>query len=86
MIPVVAHTVACFCERPSALSSALMKISGQMQRIPTQDARTSEMAAFYIFPPGAKSALGNLFATHPPMEKRIDALTRLEGQLQGAIR
>ena len=71
--------------RPSALSSALMKISGGMQRIPQQDMRAAnEMAAFYIFPPGAKSALGNLFATHPPMEKRIAALERLESQLQGA--
>jgi heat shock protein HtpX len=70
--------------RPSALSSALMKISGGMQRIPQQDLRAAnEMAAFYIFPPGAKSAIGNLFATHPPMEKRIEALERLEAQLQG---
>lgn len=70
--------------RPSALSSALMKISGGMDRIPQQDLRaSSEMAAFYIFPPNAKSALGNLFATHPPMDKRIAALERLEGQLQG---
>jgi len=71
--------------RPSALSSALMKISGGMQRIPQQDLRAAnEMAAFYIFPPGAKSAIGSLFATHPPMEKRIAALERLETQLQGA--
>jgi len=71
--------------RPSALASALMKISGGMDRIPQKDLRaSSEMAAFYIFPPGAKSAIGSLFATHPPMEKRIDALMRLEAQLQGA--
>jgi heat shock protein HtpX len=68
--------------RPSALSSALLKIAGTMQRIPTQDLRQSEMAAFYIFPPGAKSAVSNLFSTHPPLEKRIEALSRLEGQLQ----
>ncbi len=70
--------------RPSALASALMKISGGMDRIPQQDLRaSSEMAAFYIFPPNAKSAIGKLFATHPPMDKRIAALERLEGQLQG---
>ncbi len=69
--------------RPSALSSALMKISGGMERIPQKDLRAnSEMAAFYIFPPKAKSALGNLFSTHPPMEQRIERLSRLEGQLQ----
>src|SRR3954465_10853357 len=70
--------------RPSALASALVKISGGMQRIPAQDLRAqSELAAFYIFPPGAGKALGNLFSTHPPMEKRIAALQRLESQLQG---
>jgi heat shock protein HtpX len=70
--------------RPSALSSALMKISGTMQRIPQQDLRSAEgMAAFYIFPPHAKQSLMNLFSTHPPLEKRLAALDRLESQLQG---
>src|SRR5712692_4854542 len=70
--------------RPSALASALLKISGTMDRIPQKDLRaTSELAAFYIFPPKAKAAVGNLFSTHPPMEKRIAALERLEAQLQG---
>lgn len=68
--------------RPSALSSALLKISSGMERIPQQDLRSSEMAAFYIFPPGLKNGLGNLFSTHPPMEQRIEALGRLENQLQ----
>ncbi len=68
--------------RPSALSSALLKISGGMQRIPQQDLRSSELAAFYIFPPGLKSGLGNLFSTHPPLDQRLAALDRLETQLQ----
>jgi len=69
--------------RPSALSSALMKISSGMHRIPQQDLRaSSELAAFYIFPPGAGRAISGLFATHPPMEKRIAALQRIETQLQ----
>src|SRR5687767_13269626 len=73
--------------RPSALSSALMKISSGMHRIPQGDMRAQqEMAAFYIFPPGLGKGLGALFATHPPMEKRIEALSRLEGQLQSAGR
>jgi heat shock protein HtpX len=71
--------------RPSALISALMKISGNMQRIPQQDLRSAsgELAAFYIFPPKAKQSVANLFSTHPPLEKRIAALQRLEAQLQG---
>jgi heat shock protein HtpX len=70
--------------RPSALSSALMRISSGMHRIPQQDLRANkELSAFYFFPPGTKSAISGLFATHPPMEKRIAALERLEAQLQG---
>jgi heat shock protein HtpX len=71
--------------RPSALSSALLKISGTMQRIPQTDLRAhAEMNAFYIFPASAKNSIYNLFSTHPPIEKRIAALERLEAQLQGA--
>ena len=69
--------------RPSALASALMKISSGMHQIPQKDLRaTEQLAAFYIFPPGVGKGLGELFATPPSMEKRIAALSRLEGQLQ----
>jgi heat shock protein HtpX len=73
--------------RPSALSSALMKISGTMDRIPERDLREqahTELAAFYISPPTKKSVFA-LFATHPPMEKRIAALATLERQIQGTV-
>ncbi len=71
--------------RPSALISALVKISGGMQQIPQQDLRAAngELAAFYIFPPKAKQTVASLFSTHPPLEARIAALQRLEAQLQG---
>jgi heat shock protein HtpX len=70
--------------RPSALASALQKISGGMDRIPQKDLRAAgELQAFFIFPI-SKKGLAGLFATHPPMEKRIAALQRLESQLQGA--
>ncbi len=70
--------------RPSALASALHRISSGMARIPQRDLRaTSELSAFYFFPPVGKGIAG-LFATHPSMEKRIAALARLESQLQGA--
>jgi heat shock protein HtpX len=69
--------------RPSALASALHKIASGMQRLPQQDLRvSSELNAFFIFPAGAKQSLLGLFATHPPMQKRIEALSRLESQLQ----
>jgi heat shock protein HtpX len=70
--------------RPSALASALNKISSGMHRIPQQDLRAaSELQAFFIFPAGAGKSLSNLFATHPPLEKRLERLMRLESQLQG---
>jgi heat shock protein HtpX len=71
--------------RPSALISALMKISNRMDLIPQRDLRaaSSELAAFYIFPPKAKRSVAALFSTHPPLEARIEALQRLEAQLQG---
>ncbi len=74
--------------RPSALISALMKISGNMQQIPQQDLRAAkgEMAAFYIFPPKVKQTAATLFSTHPSLEQRIAALERFEAQLQGTGR
>jgi len=70
--------------RPSALSSALLKINGTMERVPSRDLRSAAaMNAFFIVPARPKGSLRNLFATHPPIEKRIAALSRLESQLQG---
>jgi heat shock protein HtpX len=67
--------------RPSALASALRKISSGMERLPEKDLRVSnEMSAFFISSP--KKAVAGLFATHPPMEKRIEQLMRLEAELQ----
>jgi heat shock protein HtpX len=76
---------AAITGRPSALSSALLKINGTMERLPMTDLRAhSELNAFYIIPAGTKQSLLNLFSTHPPVEKRIEQLMRLEAQLQGA--
>jgi heat shock protein HtpX len=72
--------------RPSALSSALMKISGQMERVPEQDLRAAQqLSAFFIIPPTAKSAVRSLFMDHPPTEKRIERLQRYEAELQGTL-
>jgi len=69
--------------RPSALSSALTKIAGAMEATPTQDLRQAErMNAFFIVPTSVKGAIQTIFSTHPPMEKRIERLQRLESSLQ----
>jgi heat shock protein HtpX len=72
--------------RPSALSSALLKISGEMNQIPQRDLRgaSAELKAFYIIPPEIKQSVSSLFSTHPPLEARLKALAKLESQLQGA--
>jgi heat shock protein HtpX len=55
-----------------------------MQHVPTHDLREAErMNAFFIVPTNVKASIRTLFSTHPPMEKRIAALQRLESQLQG---
>ncbi|HKP89668.1 MAG TPA: zinc metalloprotease HtpX [Thermoleophilaceae bacterium] len=71
--------------RPSALASALTKIANNIQHVPDQDLRTvGKMNAFFIVPTSVKSSIATLFMSHPPMEKRIAALQRIESQLQSA--
>lgn len=74
--------------RPSALISALMKIEGHMGQIPQRDLRAAsgEMAAFYIVPPRIKQSVSTMFSTHPSLEQRVEALQRLEVQLQSTGR
>ncbi len=69
---------------PSQLSSALLKISGRMQRIPEQDLREAQGAnAFYIIPAIKGDSIMELFSTHPSLEHRLERLRRLEQQIEG---
>jgi heat shock protein HtpX len=72
--------------RPSLLASALVKVTGDMARIPTRDLRSAEhFNAFYFTPALANgTSLSSLFSTHPSLEKRLDQLARLEAELHGA--
>ncbi len=70
--------------RPSDLISALMKISGRMNMIPTQDLRKVESAnAFFIVPALRGLSLGTLTSTHPTLEQRIEQLQRIQQQMEG---
>jgi heat shock protein HtpX len=70
--------------RPSALASALRKISGNVDRVPEDDLRDqAEMNAFFIIPIKA-GTIGKLFSTHPPTEKRIERLRGLEREMETA--
>jgi len=68
--------------RPSALASALLKISGRMDNVPKRDMRdSSEMNAFFIIP--IKSDfIGRLFSTHPSTENRVERLRDMEREME----
>jgi heat shock protein HtpX len=68
--------------KPVKLANALMKISGTMKRVPTKDLRQAEgLNAFFIIPALSGSSIGNLFSTHPPVEKRIQKLMEMEASM-----
>lgn len=63
---------------PATLRSALLKVSGTMQRIPTTDLRAGQaMNAFFIVPQ-AKQSLGEIFGTHPSLQHRLERLEAME--------
>jgi heat shock protein HtpX len=70
--------------QPSALASALVKVTGEMSRIPTRDLRAAEsFNAFYFTPALATKgvSLSTLFSTHPSLDKRLAQLASIEAQL-----
>jgi len=82
---------ALLTQNPSALMSALTKVSQGMNRIPTQDLRSAEtLNAFYFAPAmkltrggggGGGTSLSALFSTHPSLDKRIEQLTKIQREL-----
>ena len=78
--------------RPSLLASALVKISGDMGRIPTRDLRHAEPFNAFFFTPavtqrrgpggqGSGLSIGALFSTHPSLERRLAQLAELEAEM-----
>jgi heat shock protein HtpX len=71
--------------RPSALKSALIKVSGDMARIPTKDLRAAEPLNAFFFAPAmklnAKASLSTVFSTHPSLERRLAELDKVQQQL-----
>jgi heat shock protein HtpX len=69
--------------QPRLLAQALVKVSGEMARIPTRDLRAAEhFNAFFFAPAFAKGvSLSTLFSTHPTLERRLKQLTELEAQM-----
>ncbi|HET6816803.1 MAG TPA: zinc metalloprotease HtpX [Mycobacteriales bacterium] len=69
--------------RPSALASALQKVTGDMARIPTRDLRAAEPFNAFFFTPALANgfSISSLFSTHPSLEKRLEQLAKLSNQL-----
>jgi heat shock protein HtpX len=70
--------------QPSALASALTKVSGAMSAIPTRDLRAAEPLNAFYFAPALKSdgvSLSTLFSTHPSLERRLRQLSEISAQL-----
>jgi heat shock protein HtpX len=72
--------------QPSALASALTKVSGEIARIPQKDLRQAEpLNAFYFAPAlsgrSAGASLASLFSTHPSLERRLRQLSEISDQL-----
>ena len=67
---------------PWDLASALMKISGPMDKVPDEDLRQMEgMNSFFIIPAISGSSIMNLFSTHPSVEKRIEKLEQMQREM-----
>ena len=72
--------------QPSALKSALIKVTGDMGKIPTRDLRSAEPLNAFFFAPAMKlsgggSSLSNIFSTHPSLERRLAELDKVQQQL-----
>ncbi len=70
--------------QPSALASALTKVSGAMSAIPTRDLRQAQAMNAFYFAPALKSdtvSLSTVFSTHPSLERRLQQLSEISAQL-----
>ena len=70
--------------QPSALASALQKVSGAMSAIPTRDLREAQALNAFYFAPALKAdtvSLSTVFSTHPSLERRLKQLSEISAQL-----
>jgi heat shock protein HtpX len=71
--------------QPSALKSALIKVTGRIGQIPTRDLRTAQPLNAFFFAPAmhlsGEGGLANLFSTHPSLKRRIAELDKVQQQL-----
>jgi len=75
--------------QPSALKSALVKVTGDIGKIPSRDLRTAEPLNAFFFAPamslrGGGPSLSSVFSTHPSLERRLAELDKVQRQLNQA--
>jgi heat shock protein HtpX len=74
--------------QPSALASALRKVTGDIGKIPTRDLRTVEPLNAFFFAPAVSlrggTSLSTVFSTHPSLERRLAELEKVQRQLNQA--
>jgi heat shock protein HtpX len=77
------RSAALLTGRPSALASALTKVTGDIAAIPTQDLRKAQpYNAFYFAPAlSAREVAANAFSTHPSLEQRLEQLGKISAEL-----
>jgi heat shock protein HtpX len=71
------ETGARMVGQPYGLMSALQKLGAYNQRIPTTSLSPSTSALCIVKPMFGGGTLSSLFSTHPPLEKRIQALREM---------
>jgi heat shock protein HtpX len=73
---------ALLTQRPQALASALVKISGEMSVMPQKDLReVGAMNAFFIAPAVRGVSLRTITSTHPSLEQRLEQLSQVAAEL-----
>ena len=76
--------------QPSALKAALVKVTGEIGKIPSRDLRTAEPLNAFFFAPAMSlrgrsgPSLSSVFSTHPSLERRLAELDKVQQQLNQA--
>jgi heat shock protein HtpX len=74
--------------QPSALKAALVKVTGEIGKIPSRDLRTAEPLNAFFFAPAMSlrggASLSTVFSTHPSLERRLAELDKVQRQLNQA--